>query len=96
MSEEKQFEGISNDNTETNPPVPGPTYTLAAVIYEGFELLGLYQLNLTNNFELGFSLFTEDYQYLFGEIDPAVPQNLRDAQLVQLSQQGHESGLVCR
>ena len=43
---------------------------------EGFELLGLYQLNLTNNFELGFSLFTEDYQYLFGEVDPQVPQNL--------------------
>ena len=43
---------------------------------EGFELLGLYELDLRNRFELGFSFFTEDYQYLFGATDPEVPLDL--------------------
>ncbi|MEX0289280.1 MAG: POTRA domain-containing protein, partial [Flavobacteriaceae bacterium] len=43
----------------------------------GFELLGLYEINSKNNIELGGSLFTEDYQYLFGATSPEVPQALK-------------------
>ncbi len=43
---------------------------------EGFELLGMYELNFKNRFELGFSLFTEDYQYLEGATNPTIPQAL--------------------
>jgi len=43
---------------------------------EGFELLGLYELNFKNRLELGFSFFTEDYNYLFGATNPVVPQAL--------------------
>ena len=40
---------------------------------ESIELLGLYEYNYKNRFELGFSLFTEDYEFLFGDTDPDVP-----------------------
>ncbi|WP_273568162.1 POTRA domain-containing protein [Maribacter halichondriae] len=43
---------------------------------KGFEVLGLYELNFKNRVELGFSLFTEDYNYISGATNPAVPQNL--------------------
>ncbi len=43
---------------------------------EGFELLGLYEINFKNRIELGASLFTEDYEYLSGATDPNVPQAL--------------------
>ena len=43
---------------------------------EGFEILGLHELNIKNRFELGFSLFNEKYEYLFGATNPEVPQNL--------------------
>ena len=43
---------------------------------EGFEILGLYELDILNRFELGFSLFTEKYEYLSGATDPEVPQDL--------------------
>ncbi len=43
---------------------------------KGFELMGLYEMNFKNRFELGFSLFTEDYSYLDGAISPNVPQEL--------------------
>ena len=43
---------------------------------EGFEILALYELNVKNKFELGFSLFTEKYEYLFGATNPEVPQDL--------------------
>ena len=43
----------------------------------GFEVLGLYEMNFRNRFELGFSLFTEDYDYIFGATDPRVPQTLK-------------------
>ncbi len=43
----------------------------------GFELLGLYELNFKNRIELGASLFTEDYEYLSGATDPNVPQALK-------------------
>lgn len=43
---------------------------------ESIELLGLYEYNYKNRFELGFSLFTEDYEFLFGDTDPDVPLEL--------------------
>ncbi len=43
---------------------------------KGFEVLGIYELNFKNRFELGYSWFTEDYQYLFGFTSPDVPQQL--------------------
>ncbi|WP_452221799.1 outer membrane protein assembly factor [Lacinutrix salivirga] len=42
-----------------------------------YEVLGLYQLNLKNRFELGVNYFTEDYKYKSGATSPAVPQNLK-------------------
>ena len=39
----------------------------------GFEFLGLYEFNLKNRIELGFSLFTEDYSYISGATRPNVP-----------------------
>jgi outer membrane protein assembly factor BamA len=39
----------------------------------GFELLGLYEFDFKNRMELGFSLFTEDYNYLSGATQPNVP-----------------------
>ncbi|MFH6603498.1 outer membrane protein assembly factor [Maribacter algicola] len=43
---------------------------------KGFELMGLYEMNFKNRFELGVSLFNEDYAYLDGAISPNVPQEL--------------------
>ena len=43
---------------------------------QGLEVLGLYEVNFKNRLELGFSLFTEDYTYLFGATNAAVPQAL--------------------
>jgi len=43
---------------------------------KGFEILGLYEFNFKNRIELGFSLFTEDYRYLFGATNSEVPQSL--------------------
>jgi len=43
---------------------------------KGFEALGLYQFNFHNRIELGFSLFTEDYQYIAGETSAQVPTAL--------------------
>lgn len=43
----------------------------------GFEVLGLYEFNFKNRIELGFSLFTEDYEYLAGATNPNVPQMLK-------------------
>ncbi|WP_282050593.1 outer membrane protein assembly factor [Maribacter aquivivus] len=42
----------------------------------GFELLGLYELNFKNRIELGFSFFTEDYEYINGATSASVPLNL--------------------
>lgn len=51
----------------------------------GFEILGLYELDFKNRFELGFSLFTEDYAYLSGTTSSEVPQELNvDKHLVKL------------
>ncbi|MCP4975979.1 MAG: outer membrane protein assembly factor [Maribacter sp.] len=42
----------------------------------GFEVMGLYELNFKNRVELGFSIFTEDYQYLSGATQADIPQTL--------------------
>ena len=42
-----------------------------------FEILGLYELNFKNRFELGVNSFTEDYQYEFGAVGNDVPQELK-------------------
>jgi len=41
-----------------------------------FEILGLYQVNFNNRFELGINFFTEDYKYISGATDPDVPLSL--------------------
>lgn len=41
-----------------------------------FEVLGLYELNFKNRFELGLNLFTEDYEFISGATAPEVPQAL--------------------
>ncbi len=41
-----------------------------------FEMLGLYQINLKNQFNFGVNLFSEKYQYLSGDTDPSVPPSL--------------------
>ena len=43
----------------------------------GLEVLGLYEFDFKNRIELGGSLFTEDYQYLFGATSTEVPQDLK-------------------
>ncbi|MDB4292643.1 outer membrane protein assembly factor [Maribacter sp.] len=43
---------------------------------KGYELSGLYEFDFKNRIELGFSLFTEDYQYQTGATSPDVPQAL--------------------
>ena len=42
----------------------------------GAEVLGLYEFDLKNRMELGFSFFVEDYEYLSGATSPQVPLNL--------------------
>ncbi|MGB5554171.1 MAG: POTRA domain-containing protein [Flavobacteriaceae bacterium] len=43
---------------------------------QGFEVMGLYELNFKNRLELGFSPFTEKYNYIFGATSEAVPLEL--------------------
>lgn len=43
----------------------------------GFELLGLYEFNINNRIELGYSLFTEDYSYVEGAASVEVPLSLK-------------------
>lgn len=40
---------------------------------KGFEVMGLYELDFKNKIELGFGLFTEDYNYISGAISANVP-----------------------
>ncbi|MGB5665318.1 MAG: POTRA domain-containing protein [Maribacter sp.] len=61
--------------------------TTADYRYEnkGFEVMGLYEINFKNRIELGFSLFTEDYEYLSGDTRADIPQALNVAkQLLKL------------
>ncbi|MET2984102.1 POTRA domain-containing protein [Aureibaculum conchae] len=41
-----------------------------------FEMLGLYQLNLRNHFELGINIFKEKYNYLNGTVSQNTPLSL--------------------
>ena len=61
--------------------------TTADYRYEnkGFEVMGLYEINFKNRIELGFSLFTEYYEYLSGDTRADIPQALNVAkQLLKL------------
>ncbi len=49
---------------------------------KSFEVLGLYELNFKNNFQLGINYFVEDYQYKFGATSPLVAQNLNVKKLL--------------
>jgi hypothetical protein len=50
-----------------------------------YELLGLYQFNFNHRLELGWNLFTEDYEYQSGATNPNVPQELVvDKSLIKL------------
>ncbi len=44
---------------------------------ESVELLGLYEINFKNRFELGLNYFSEDYQYKSGATSPSIPQIYR-------------------
>lgn len=44
---------------------------------ESIEVLGLFQLNFSNRFEVGLNYFTEGYTYKFGAISPNVAQELK-------------------
>ena len=51
----------------------------------GLEVMGLYEVNFKNRLELGFSLFTEDYEYLSGATQSDIPQKLNvDKHLIKL------------
>ncbi|TNJ43840.1 outer membrane protein assembly factor [Tamlana fucoidanivorans] len=43
---------------------------------DSFEVLGLYEMNFYNRFELGLNYFKEAYEYQFGATSPNVPQDL--------------------
>jgi outer membrane protein assembly factor BamA len=43
---------------------------------KSYEVLGLFQPNLKNRFEVGINYFLEEYQYLNGATNPIVPQEL--------------------
>ncbi|WP_353779050.1 POTRA domain-containing protein [Winogradskyella sp. 3972H.M.0a.05] len=47
-----------------------------------YEILGLYQLNFNNRFELGINYFTERYDYKAGATNPDVPQNFEVKKLL--------------
>lgn len=44
---------------------------------ESIEVLGLFELNFNNRFEVGVNYFIEDYEYKSGATSPDVPQDLR-------------------
>lgn len=44
---------------------------------KSFEALGLYELNFKNNFKFGLNYFSETYNYLEGQTNPAVPRSLK-------------------
>jgi len=46
------------------------------------EVLGIYQINFKNRFELGINYFTEDYQYISGTTSANVPLSLNVKKLL--------------
>jgi len=69
---------VNHQNLTTQEPVFFDN-TTADYKYQNssFEVLGLYELNFKNRFELGFNFFTEDYEYKSGATNPDVPQALK-------------------
>ena len=65
-----------NDITTQEPVFFNNTSAEYKYRNNGFELMGLYELNFKNRVELGYSLFTEDYQYLFGATQADIPRSL--------------------
>jgi outer membrane protein assembly factor BamA len=65
-----------NDITTQEPVFFNDTSAEYKYRNNGFELMGLFEINFENRVELGFSLFTEDYQYLFGATQADIPQIL--------------------
>ena len=52
---------------------------------KSIEALGLYQINYKNRVALGLNVFTEDYNYVFGATDDAIPRSLKiDKYLIKL------------
>ena len=49
---------------------------------ESIEVLGLFELNFNNRFEVGINYFVEDYEYKFGATSPDVPQDLKVKKLL--------------
>jgi len=49
---------------------------------KSFEVLGLFEVNFQNRFELGINYFTEDYEYKSGATSPEVPQSLNVKKLL--------------
>jgi len=47
-----------------------------------YEILGLYQINFKNRFELGVNYFTEDYEYITGATQQDVPLELNVKKLL--------------
>ena len=74
---------LNHQNLTTQEPVFF-NYTTADYKYNNtsYEILGLYQPNFTNRFELGINYFTEDYEYKSGATDPSVPQDLEVKKLL--------------
>jgi len=74
---------LNHQNLTTEEPV---FLSVATADYRynntSYEILGLYQIDFKNRVELGVNYFTEDYQYLSGATDPAIPLNLNVKKLL--------------
>ena len=68
---------LSHQNWKSEEPLYFGNKT-ANYLYNNtsFEVLGLYQINLKNQFNFGVNFFNEKYQYLSGVTDASIPQNL--------------------
>ena len=65
-----------NDFTTQEPVFFNDTSADYKYRNNGFQIMGLYELDFKNRIELGFSLFTEDYKYLSGATQSDIPQSL--------------------
>ncbi|WP_282073258.1 POTRA domain-containing protein [Polaribacter atrinae] len=68
---------LNHQNWKSEEPLYFGTET-ANYLYNNisFEALGLYQINLKNQFNFGVNFFNEKYQYISGATDPSVPRDL--------------------
>lgn len=69
---------VNHQNLATQEPVFFDD-TTADYKYQNksFEVVGLYEYNFQNKFELGLNIFTEQYDYKSGATNPDVPLNLK-------------------